>query len=29
MTDKKLAEKYEEKAECVEVNDDEKKYTIQ
>lgn len=29
MTDKELAEKYEEKAECVEVNDDGKNYMIQ
>ncbi len=29
MTDKELAEEYEEKAECVEVNDDGKKYMIQ
>lgn len=26
MTDKELAEEYKEKAECVEVNDDGKKY---
>ena len=29
MTDKEMAEEYEEKAECVEINDDGKKYMIQ
>lgn len=29
MTDNEMAEEYEEKAECVEVNDDGKKYMIQ